>query len=83
MKRTFDDIFDGLIILKRLNPRVLTVNPVANSFPNGAPDNSRQAYICVEVGEKGWDILSWEMEKLIGMGWIPEDNDQYWIHYGC
>jgi len=79
---SFEKIFRGLEILKLYTPNCLTVEPVANSFPNGAPDHSRSAYISVDVGIDGWNISEDDKEKLIKWGWISEQEDQYWIHYG-
>ena len=82
MKNSFDKILRGLKILAPYNPACLTCEPVANSFPNGAPDHSHRAYINIEVGPQIWNLGDSERKELLGLGFQPEQEDQYWIHFG-
>lgn len=84
MKNSFLNIYEGLQILMKYSKDIppLTFEPVPQSFSNGSPNFSRNAYMNVEMGADGWRISEGHRKKLIDLGWIPEDEDQYWIHYG-
>lgn len=53
---------------------------VANSFPNGTPNNPSTLYIKVEVP---WDahVAEPDAEVLKSLGWVPEDEGDVWVFY--
>jgi hypothetical protein len=79
---SFQKIKRGLEILAPYKPECLTCNPVNLSFPNGAPDHARSAYLNIEVSMGIWDMKKTERDELISLGFRPEQQDQYWIHFG-
>lgn len=57
---------------------VLEVEVIHDSFPNGAPNHSNKTYFAVEMMR---DPLDGECVRLRQLGWRPEQDGVYWVHY--
>jgi hypothetical protein len=80
---SFQKIKRGIEILALYNPSFLYLNPVNRVSPfSGEPDFTHAAYLTIEVGTQIWDMTKEEREELISLGFKPEQEDQYWIHFG-
>lgn len=67
----------GLAILSKYANDV-SMDPIPESFPNGAPDYSRRCYLSVEVGLDG--VNEKDEALLRSLGWHDEQEGIYWVY---
>lgn len=73
----FTRLLEGLKILYDYKPFETLFNPVPSSFPNGAPNHSYSAYLC--VGIENWPANEPDSKRLIELGWKEESGaGDYW-----
>lgn len=73
----FYKLYKGLELLNDYKPFETSIEPIPSSFPNGAPDFSRSAYIC--IGIENWPVSEPDSERLKELGWKEESGEgDYW-----
>lgn len=66
--RLWESIVTGLTILKPYIADYLDIDPIPNSFMNGAPDHSHQCTIGITVGKE--EPTEEEIIELKLLGWV-------------
>jgi hypothetical protein len=80
---SFQKIKRGIEILADYDPSCLYLTPVNRVSPfSGEPEFTHTAYLAIEVGTQIWNMTKKERDELISLGFKPEQEDQYWIHFG-
>lgn len=78
----FDKFFEGLNLLRPF-ANTVQIEPIPNSFPNGAPAHSSRAYVGIECNpNKIWLYIEQNpnfVNEMANLGWVSEEKDTIWI----
>lgn len=67
----------GLKILKDFKPSYVDIEPIPSSFPNGAPNHAKGAYLAVCI--ENWPMPEQTEELMKEMGWKMEQEGYWWV----